>query len=154
MPTEGFGSIVGTSFHNRAMPLLRYRLNDRARWRREPCPCGRGYPTVELQSGKVEDRVFDLDGRPVSPSVITFAFKGLANIERSQVAQVARDQWLLRVVPGARFCDADAQALLTNLHQRVSARLNVQIALVASIPNLPSGKFKWVAQESRAEERA
>lgn len=146
--TDGVGAVVGTTFHNLAMPLLRYRLNDSARWGREPCPCGRTHPTIEALSGKVEERVFDLDGQAVSPSVITFAFKGVAHIERAQVAQVAPDRWLLRIVPGAGFGDADAQALLANFSQLVSSRLNVQIALVEAIPNLPSGKFKWVSQES------
>lgn len=152
-PTDGEGSVVGTTFHNLAMPLLRYRLNDSARWGREPCPCGRTHPTIEALSGKVEERVFDLDGQAVSPSVITFAFKGVAHIERAQVAQVARDQWLLRIVPGAGFGEAEAEALLANFRKLVSNRLNVRIERVAAIPNLPSGKFKWVSQESAPAER-
>ena len=147
-PTDGEGSVVGTTFHNLAMPLIRYRLNDSARWGREPCPCGRTHPTIEALSGKVEERVYDLDGNVVSPSVITFAFKGVANIERSQVAQVANDKWQVRIVPGRDFNEANGEALLANFRKLVSCRLNVQIALVESIPTLPSGKFKWVSQEN------
>ena len=148
-PTDGEGSVVGTTFHNLAMPLIRYRLNDSARWGREPCPCGRTHPTIEALSGKVEERVYDLDGNLVSPSVITFAFKGVANIERSQVAQVANDKWQVRIVPGRDFNEADGEALLANFRKLVSNRLNVQFTLVNTIPDLPSGKFRWVSQEAR-----
>ncbi len=39
-PTSGDGYIVGTTFHNTVMPLVRYRVSDRTRWRNESCPCG------------------------------------------------------------------------------------------------------------------
>ncbi len=146
-PTEGVGQLVGTTLHNLVMPLLRYRLNDSAQWDRRPCPCGRSYPVITGLVGKIEETVFDLDGREVSPSVITFAFKGIEGIAKSQVAQVARDRWELRLVPGPGYAEDCARKLLSNMTELVSARLNTSICLCEDIPNLPSGKFKWVTQE-------
>lgn len=148
-PTEGEGFIAGTTLRNLAMPLLRYRTDDTARWSREACPCGRGYPVIEALSGRAGDAVFDLDGQPVAAGVITFAFKGVAHIERAQVAQVAADAWEARVVPAPGWCDADAQALRRNFEQQVSRRLALRLVLVDAIPNQPSGKYKWVTQEWR-----
>lgn len=146
-PTDDFGDVVGTTFHNAVMPLLRYRLSDRARWVSGACPCGRSYPRIELASGKVEDQLYDRDGNAVSASVITFAFKGLANIRKSQVAQTGPGQWEVRLVPDAGYTEADNAALLDNIQRYVSTRLEVRVRLVDEIPRLPSGKFKWVAQE-------
>jgi phenylacetate-CoA ligase len=146
-PTDDEGFIVGTTLHNQVMPLLRYRLKDMARWSRAACPCGRNYPVIEALCGKIEERVYDLDGRPVSPSVITFAFKDVAHIERAQIAQVAADRWELRIMPAAGFSDADSQQLLDNMARRVSGRLNVGVRRVEAIDKLPNGKYKWVAQE-------
>jgi len=148
-PTEGEGHVAGTTLRNLTMPLLRYRLGDTARWARQACRCGRSYPVIENLSGKVEEQVFDLDGRAVSPSLITFAFKGVAHIARAQVAQVAADAWEVRVVPGPGWCEADARALRQNFEQQVSRRLALRVQTVAAIPNLASGKYKWVTQEWR-----
>ena len=150
-PTDQAGLLVGSTFHNRVMPLLRYQLNDSARWAQCACPCGRSYPVVEGLSGKVEEQVFDLDGVPVSPSVITFAFKGIHNIQKSQVVQTEQDRWLLRIVPGPHYSAADRQALLGNFKTLVSPRLNVDIETVSAISNMASGKYKWVSQQWRPQ---
>lgn len=149
VPTEGEGFVAGTTLHNRTMPMLRYRTDDTARWRRESCACGRSYPAIEALAGRAGDVVFDLDGQPVAAGVITFAFKGVAHIERAQVAQVAADAWEVRVVPAPGWCDADAQALQRNFERCVSRRLMLRLATVAAIPNLASGKYKWISQEWR-----
>lgn len=145
--TDGEGLLVGTTFRNLVMPLVRYQLSDRARWSCESCPCGRSYPVIEALDGRSEDRLYDLAGNVVSPAVITFAFKGVHHIERAQVAQVAQDRWVVRLVPHAAFGDADRKALQSNFGKLVSPRLNVELAVVEELPCLPSGKFKWVVQE-------
>jgi phenylacetate-CoA ligase len=146
-PTDGFGFVVGTTFHNEVMPLLRYRISDQARWVKGACPCGRTYPRIELSSGKVEDQLFDREGAAVSASVITFAFKGLANIRKSQVAQLGLGEWEVRVVPEPGFTETDAKALLANIEYHVSDKITVRVRVVDEIARLPSGKFKWVSQE-------
>jgi phenylacetate-CoA ligase len=148
-PTEGEGTLVGTSLHNRVMPLIRYRMNDTARWSREPCPCGRTYPVIEKISGRLADQLFDLDGRPVNCTMIGFAFDGMRNIRKAQVAQVAADQWVIRIVPSARYSAEDGARVLTKLARDVSPRVSAHIHLVADIPSQPSGKYKWVVQEWR-----
>jgi hypothetical protein len=147
--TDGEGFLVGTTLHNRVMPLLRYRLTDTARWDPRPCPCGRTYPVIEALAGKIEDRVFDLKGRAITAAVVGFAYKGLANIRKGQIAQIARDRWVARLVVDAHYTHADGERLLQNVAAYVSADVNIAIELVNRIPDLPSGKYKWVSQEWR-----
>lgn len=146
-PTVEFGAVVGTTLRNHLMPLLRYRIADRARWIVGDCPCGRTYPRIELSSGKVEDQLFDSYGTAISASIITFAFKGLGNIRRSQVAQIGPGRWEIRVVPDAGYSLADGEALLANISAYVSDKLTVTVRVVDDIPLMSSGKFKWVSQE-------
>ena len=146
-PTDDFGYVVGTTLHNQVMPLLRYRIADRARWVHGACPCGRHYPRIELSSGKVEDQLYDLDGNPVSASIITFALKGASNIKKTQIAQVAHGQWQIRIVPGQGYQASDEQQLLRDIQHYVSANVDARIVLVDELGLQTSGKFKWIVQE-------
>lgn len=146
-PTEGEGFVVGTTLRNAAMPLIRYKLTDRARWGQAPCACGRTYPYFESVGGKYEDQLFDRDGEVVSPSVVTFAFKGVSNIAKAQVAQTAADRWTVRIVPLPGFGNAHESLLLSNFKTLVSQRVDAQIELMDDIPLQASGKYKWVSQE-------
>jgi phenylacetate-CoA ligase len=146
-PTEGEGTLVGTTLHNYLMPLIRYRMHDTARWNHEPCPCGRTYPVIERISGRLADQLFDLDGRAVNSTTIGFAFDGMRNIQKAQVAQTKNDRWVIRIVPGLDYCTADGDRLLTRLARLVSQRVAACIELRKDIPALPSGKYQWIVQE-------
>jgi phenylacetate-CoA ligase len=147
--TDGEGFLVGTTLHNTVMPLLRYRMTDTARWDPRPCPCGRTYPVIEALAGKIEDRVYDLNGRAITAAVVGFAYKGLANIRKGQIAQTARDRWVARIVPGSGYTAADGAQFLANVATYVSPDVSIAIELVDDVPSLPSGKYKWVSQEWR-----
>jgi phenylacetate-CoA ligase len=83
----------------------------------------------------------------VSPSVLTFAFKGLQHIRKSQVAQVGPARWEVRVVPMAGFGPADQQRLVDNIHQLVDPEGAVDIVLKDDLPATAAGKFRWVVNE-------
>ena len=147
-PTDDYGFVVGTTYHNDAMPLVRYRLSDRTRFKPGACDCGRAFPVIEEVTGKYEDSITGSDGMVVSPSVLTFAFKGVENIRRSQVAQVGPAHWQVRLVPDAAFCDADRQKLVDNIHHLVDAGVKVEVVLKDALPNTAAGKFRWVVNET------
>jgi len=146
-PTDGYGHVVGTTLHNLAMPLVRYRLSDRTRWRKGHCACGRPFPMIEPVTGKLEDRITGGDGAEVSPSVLTFAFKGVENVRKSQVAQVGPGLWELRLVPDVRFSQADQDQLLHNIRHLVDPTVHVKVVLCGDLPNTAAGKFRWVVNE-------
>jgi phenylacetate-CoA ligase len=150
MPTDDYGYVVGTTFHNHAMPLVRYRLSDRTRWKRGRCACGRAFPMIEEVTGKFEDSITGSDGAIVSPSVLTFAFKGVENIRKSQVAQVAAAHWEVRLVPGPAFSIVDRKKLIANIRTLVDANVHLDVILKDDLPNTAAGKFRWVVNECSA----
>jgi phenylacetate-CoA ligase len=148
-PTDDYGSIVGTTFHNLSMPLIRYRLSDRAKWKHGSCRCERVYPMIEPVTGKNEDVIHGSDGNVVSPSVITFAFKGLHSIRQSQVAQVGHGRWQVRVVPMEDFSETERRKLIQNIKQLVDPNLVIEVVVLNEIPRTKAGKYKWVVNESQ-----
>jgi phenylacetate-CoA ligase len=146
--TAGCGFVVGTTFHNLVMPLIRYRLSDRTTWKPGQCSCGRSYPMIEPIAGKFEDVIFGGEGEPISPSLVTFAFKGVSNIESSQVAQVSAGVWEVRIVPLADYSDADGRQVIQNIHSMVDEKIQVRTKIVLDIPRTAAGKYRWVINES------
>jgi len=61
MPGET-GEVVVTDLTNFAMPLIRYRMGDRAEVA-EPCPCGISYPALRSVVGRTYDEMFTPTGR-------------------------------------------------------------------------------------------
>ena len=145
--TQGDGYVVGTTFHNLAMPLVRYRLNDQTRLRPGVCTCGRRYPMIEPVTGKLEDALTGSDGRRVSASVLTFAFKGLQHIRRAQVAQTGAADWEVRVVPMASYGEQHSRQLIDNVRKLVDPRVRVRVVEVEDIPRTSAGKYQWVINE-------
>lgn len=146
-PTRDAGYVVGTTFHSLAMPLVRYRLAARTRWMSGTCRCGRPFPMIEPVTGKLEDRIFGSNGAFISPSVLTFAFKGLRNIRKSQVAQVAPERWEIRLVPTPAFGVDDQQKLIDNVRNFVDPGVQVKVVLRDEIPCTASGTSRWVVNE-------
>jgi len=148
-PTSGDGYIVGTTFHNTVMPLVRYRVSDRTRWRNESCSCGRTYPLVEPITGKFEDTLYGARGQRISPSVVTFIFKSLDGIERSQVAQIGESEWEIRVVPAAGYGQSQRNRLVQNVRELVDPDLNVTVREVDDIARTSAHKYRWIVNEYR-----
>ena len=148
-PTDGEGYVVGTTFNNALMPLVRYRMSDRTRWRREACPCGRTYPLIEPVTGKFEDTLFGSRGQRISPSVVTFAFKSLRGIKYSQVAQTDEGTWEIRVVPEESFSEAERNRLIENVRHLVDPGIHVVVREVTEIARTSAHKYRWIVNESR-----
>jgi len=152
--TAGPGYVVGTTFYNLVMPLIRYRLTDRAAWKPGSCSCGRPYPMIEGIVGKFEDVIFGAEGEPISPSLVTFAFKGVSNIENSQVAQVSPGTWEVRIVPAAGYSEVNGRQIVDNIHSMVDARITVRTKVVREIPRTAAGKYRWVVNECAGAEQS
>jgi phenylacetate-CoA ligase len=148
-PTEDEGWVVGTTFHNSLMPLVRYRMSDRSRWRRTDCPCGRTYPVIEPVTGKYEDTLYGSQGQRISPSVVTFAFKSLRGIKYSQVAQTGEGTWEIRVVPEASFDEGERNRLIENIKHLVDPGIHVVVREVAEIGRTSAHKYRWIVNESK-----
>jgi phenylacetate-CoA ligase len=146
-PVEGDGYVVGTTFRNNVMPLVRYRVSDRTRWRKESCPCGRSYPLIEPVTGKFEDTLYGARGQRISPSVVTFIFKSLHGIQRSQVAQVGASEWEIRVVPAAGYGQSQRNRLVENVRQLVDPDIRVTIREVDDIARTSAHKYRWIVNE-------
>lgn len=57
------GELVGTGFHNRVMPLIRYRTGDLACFRKDQsCRCGRPHLILDRLKGRIQEFLVMADG--------------------------------------------------------------------------------------------
>ncbi len=138
------GRLVGTTLHNRAMPLLRYVTNDLTALRAEGCPCGRALEVMDDVTTKAEDLLTLGDGRVISPSVLTHPFKPLDCIEGSQIVQTAPNAVTIRIVGGRGYTQAHTEHLLAEFKARLGDDVAVDVQNVDRLETSPNGKFKWV----------
>lgn len=147
LPTGRTGTLVGTSLHNFAMPLIRYVTNDRTALRGATCSCGRGLALMDDVATKSEDTLTLKDGRLVSPSVLTHPFKPMTNVEASQIIQKEPDLILIKIVPRAGYTDTDTAHLIREMKVRLGEDVRVDVELVEQLQRTDSGKFRWVISE-------
>jgi phenylacetate-CoA ligase len=136
------GEVVLTGLLNYAMPLVRYRVGDMARWSAEVCPCGRGMPVIEEIGGRLDDYVYTRErgylGR-LDP-----VLKGVHHIVESQIEQESLDVLRIRYVPAPCFMSEDLRMLETNLRARVGRGVHLDLICVDRIPRSANGKFRFV----------
>ena len=136
------GEVVLTGLVNYAMPLVRYRVGDTARFAAESCPCGRGMPVIEEIGGRLDDVVYTRErgflGR-LDP-----VLKGVCNIVESQFEQESLDLLRVRFVPAARFTSEDLHMLENNLRARVGRSIHLEFECTDRIPRSAAGKFRFV----------
>jgi len=146
VPTsDGLYEIVGTSFNNDAMPLIRYRTGDFV----EPalvgdasCPCGRSFPIVQFVHGRYDDVVKLPDGRRVGR--LDHIFKGVNGIIEAQIRQEASDAVVILVVRAASYDMSTEEQLLSNARSRLGPDMRIDIQSAQSIPRTANGKFRGV----------
>ncbi len=88
---EPASGLLVTSWLNRTLPLIRYRLDDEMTLTSEPCRCGRESKRIVKLSGRAEDtiRLVNADGRAilVHPNVFEETIEERPEVARYQVLQ-------------------------------------------------------------------
>jgi len=139
-----------TTLMNRVMPLIRYRLGDVIEHRPDAtCACGRTLPIIEPVITKSEDWLETPSGRRISPSVITWSFKDLAGVRRSQVAQVDSGTIVVRLDADEPDMGAAAEILKRRLEEVFFGEMEIKVVRDPEIEVMKSGKTKFVVREDR-----
>jgi phenylacetate-CoA ligase len=136
------GEVIATGFINRAMPLVRYRLGDRAIAEGATCQCGMGHPTIRGIVGREDDVVVTPDGRRIGR--LDPIFKAVSSLHEARIVQLSLDRLRLELVVSQSFSPNEEAELRRQLGLRVGSSMQVEVAYVESIPRTKSGKLRLV----------
>jgi phenylacetate-CoA ligase len=144
---SGTGDLAVTCFFNRAMPLVRYMIGDRAKWGRE-CACGRGTRVLEAISGRSDDFIVLPSGKHRSAFAFNLLYYGekIEGIWKYQIVQEREDLLVFRYVPEGPGLSEAGRA---DLRKRISKaclfeRVEIDFEVVEAIPREKSGKLRKI----------
>ena len=138
------GRIVVTDLMNRAMPLIRYQVEDVGVPTDRKCSCGRGLPLMESVAGRVADFLIKPDGsRVAGVSLIENTLTEIPGIDQMQIVQEAIGDISLRVVPGDDYTQETSDRLLGYFQDLFGEKVRFTIDKVAELKPETSGKYRF-----------
>jgi phenylacetate-CoA ligase len=144
------GDVVLTGLVNEAMPLIRYRVGDRAAWSHEDrCPCGRAMPIIDHVEGRREDYIYSAQRGWVGR--MDPALKGVNGVLECQFIQHVPEAIEVLCVAGPEFQQVDQLILEKNLNDRLGSDMRIDFKLVPAIPRGANGKFRAVISKLPAD---
>jgi phenylacetate-CoA ligase len=144
--------IIVTPLENYAQPLLRYDLGDLGTPKGGLCPCGRGFPLMEMNLGRENDHIRALDGRIIYPSFFIHLLDGKKWIRRFQFRQLNADNLDLVLETDSpldvrEYADRLSSEILPKLQSMMGLEIRLKVHIVPLIERTISGKHRFVINE-------
>jgi phenylacetate-CoA ligase len=143
------GEIAVTGFTNRAMPLIRYLIGDRARLpeREIACPCGRRTQMLAEVTGRSVDMFLGPDGRMVDGEYFTHLMYFRPWLRQFQVVQKAPAEVVFRVATEGEVPVADRDEIVAKTQAVLGDGCVVSFERVETIEPSASGKLRYTIRE-------
>ena len=138
------GAIVVTDLLSKAMPLIRYRVEDVGIPLSRKCSCGRGLPLMENLSGRMADFLSKKDGTLVAGlSLIERTLTAIPGIDQMQIIQESLSKFVLNIVRDAEFSEETQKKLSYELTNVFGHDISISINFLARIFPEKSGKYRF-----------
>lgn len=143
---EGFCEVIGTSFHNLAMPLIRYRTGDYVRLA-DPTRDGDlefPWPAVAEIAGREQEFLVSRTGRRISLTAFNMhdaVFDGLFAVQFYQ-DEPGRAEF--RYVPSPTFHGSRLDAIHARVQQKLGDDFEIEFRAVRETEKTPRGKHRWL----------
>ncbi len=155
---DSLSEMVITDLDARAMPMIRYRIDDLGTPLAGADPAGRPWRRLAAVDGRSMDVVVTPEGKAFGGTFFTLIFRPYdQSILQFQVIQDAEDHLDLRIVPGEGYDQEHREQLLAVLREQLGERIRIDLSEHEEIPPLASGKRRFVVSTiggARADEGA
>ena len=143
------GEIAVTGFTNRAMPLVRYLIGDRARLpeREIYCPCGRRTQMLAEVTGRSVDTFLGPDGQMVDGEYFTHLMYFRPWLRQFQVVQRAPAEIVFRVALEAEVPASDREEIVAKTKSVLGEDCAVGFEQVEAIEPSASGKLRYTIRD-------
>lgn len=152
VPDGEVGAVVVTHYRERAMPLVRYALGDRAAMVPGPCPCGSNLRRMRLVDGRVNDYVLLPDGRRMYGAVFLTLAQSSPGVAECMVRQDEHGAVTVYLVPdraGGMTFDQVAAEFRRGFDEMVDVEVALRFVETDRVALTPGGKGRFLESAFR-----
>lgn len=154
---EGLREVIGTSFHNMVMPLIRYRTGDYVRLADEsdgkndalPDPTVREYPwraVVEI-AGREQEFLVTATGRKISLTAFNMHDAIFDHLYAVQFFQEEPGRAEFRYVAGPNFHSSRLEQIEAGIRRKLGDDFQIGFRAVAEVERTAAGKHRWLVSK-------
>jgi len=143
---DGLQEVIGTSFHNLAMPLIRYRTGDYVRVH-DPATDGPkefDWPAVGAVHGREQEFLVTAAGRRIPVTGLNMHDRCYENLYALQFFQERAGYAELRYVPSPAFDPARLPGIDAAIRRKLGDEIHLELREVDQIEKTDRGKGKWL----------
>ncbi len=148
---DGLCEVIGTSFHNLAMPLIRYRTGDYVRLA-DPRTDGElefPWPAASAVDGREQEFLVTATGRRISLTAFNMHDGIFDDLYAVQFFQAEQGVTEFRYVPGPRFDRSRLAAIEAGVRRKLGDDFVVTLREVAETEKTTRGKHRWIVSKLR-----
>jgi phenylacetate-CoA ligase len=136
------GEIVGTSFNNFGMPLIRYKTGDYAEYIDIECECGFKGKTVKTILGRWNgDKVYNKDGTFVTTTALNLHNELYSVIDGIQYIQKQKGELIINIIEGPNFTKKDENNIIKHFKNKLASDCIITLHRVKTLLKQKNGKF-------------
>lgn len=141
---NGHREIIGTSFHNHVMPLVRYRTGDYARFSNQPENELLGMPEITAVVGRDYEFLISATSRQISLTAINMHDRIFDGLFAVQFAQEKPGEVEFRYQPGPQWQSSRLEPMRTGLLNKLGDDFTLILKEVPEVEKTTAGKHKWL----------
>jgi len=140
LPFGQIGDVIVTDLINYGMPIIRYKLGDRAALNDHYCKCGRGLPLMSNVVGRITDFFIGKNGEEIHGEYFTHLLYGIPQILQFQFVQEDIDKLVIKLVAKNNLDKSFIENLKAECG-RILGDIHITIEYLDKIPPAKSGKY-------------
>ncbi len=152
---NGHREVIGTSFHNHVMPLIRYRTGDFVKLSNDECGMRNGGSAIWASVSEVVGRDYEFlvsaTGRRVSLTALNMHDRIFDGLMAVQFYQERKGDVEFRYQPGPQWSSASVNPMRSGLMKKLGEDFSLALRDVRDVEKTRSGKHQWLVNNGRAQ---
>jgi phenylacetate-CoA ligase len=145
--SEGLREVIGTSFHNLVMPLIRYRTGDYVRLVDEQEPHEFPVPAASEIAGREQEFLVTGTGRKISLTAFNMHDAIFDHLYAVQFYQEQPGFAEFRYIPGPQFHSSRLSSIEAGIRRKLGDDFRLELKAVKEVEKTPAGKHKWMVSK-------
>jgi len=144
---DGLQEVIGTSFHNLVMPLIRYRTGDYVRLLPEGSPREYPVPAASEIAGREQEFLLSGTGRKISLTAFNMHDAIFDHLYAVQFYQERPGFAEFRYVAGPLFQSSRLPSIEAGIRRKLGDDFSIELKPVRQVEKTATGKHRWIVSK-------